>query len=211
MPVNDNDSRVRRTKKLLRQGIAELGKNKSINKITVKELTDLVDINRGTFYLHYKDVYDLVDTIETELYNEFDQVVLSVTPDDILRRPIDVLEGFFEYFKKHSDILNILMGENGDAKFVYRFGELINSKILEIFKGVFPEMSMEKYNFAYNYTKFGFVGIINCWLKEYPHLSAREIAEKALILSLNGIWGIVGENGKEVLINAYNSNKTLHS
>lgn len=211
MAVNDNDSRVRRTKKLLRQGIAELGKNKSVNKITVKELTDLVDINRGTFYLHYKDVFDLVDSIENELYNEFDQVVLSVTPDDILYRPVDVLEAFFKYFHKNSDILHILMGENGDAKFFYRFGDLINSKILQIFKGVFPEMSMEKYNFTYNFTKFGFVGLINCWLKEYPHLTAREIAEKALTLSLNGIWGIVGENGKEVLKNAYNPDKTIHS
>ncbi len=211
MPVNDNDSRVRRTKKLLRQGVAELGKNKSINKITVKELTDLVDINRGTFYLHYKDVYDLVDSIENELCNEFDQAVLTVTPDDILHRPVDVLETLFRYFQKHRDILNILMGENGDAKFVYRFGELVNVKILQIFRGVFPEMSMEKYNFTYNFTKFGFVGIINCWLQDYDYLSAREIAEKALALSLGGIWSIVGENGKEVLINAHNSNKAIHS
>lgn len=115
MAINDNDIRVRRTKKLLRNGIAELGKNKRVSKITVKELTDLVEINRGTFYLHYKDVFDLVESIENDLYNEFDREVLSVTPGDILHKPVDVLEAFFEYFKKHTDIISVLMGENGDT------------------------------------------------------------------------------------------------
>ena len=60
MAINDNDIRVRRTKKLLRKGVAEIGKTKSVNKITVKELTDLVEINRGTFYLHYKELIELM-------------------------------------------------------------------------------------------------------------------------------------------------------
>ena len=205
MAINDNDIRVKRTKKLLRRGIAELAKNKSINKITVKELTDLVEINRGTFYLHYKDVYDLVDSIEDELCEEFDQTVLAVTPDDILHRPIDVLETYFEYFRTHKDIISVLMGENGDAKFVYRFGELMNTKIVEIFKGVFPNMSMEKYDFAYNYGKMGCIGILHCWGTKYSHLSSREIAEKALSLILTGLWGILGDEGKEVLLNAHDS------
>lgn len=205
MAINDNDIRVRRTKKLLRKGVAEIGKTKSVNKITVKELTDLVEINRGTFYLHYKDVYDLVDSIENELCEEFDQKVLTVTPDDILHRPVDVLETFFDYFKTHRDIINVLMGENGDAKFVYRFGELMNVKILELFKQIFPNMSMERYDFAYNYGKFGYVGILHCWATQYPQLSSREIAEKTLTLNLSGLWGILGDEGKEVLLNAHNS------
>ena len=205
MAINDNDIRVRRTKKLLRKGVAEIGKTKSVNKITVKELTDLVEINRGTFYLHYKDVYDLVDSIENELCEEFDQKVLTVTPDDILHRPVDVLETFFDYFKTHRDIINVLMGENGDAKFVYRFGELMNVKILELFKQIFPNMSMERYDFAYNYGKFGYVGILHCWATQYPHLTSRQVAEKALALNLGGIWGILGDEGKEVLLNAHNS------
>lgn len=205
MAINNNDIRVKRTKKLLRKGVAELGKTKSINKITVKELTDLVEINRGTFYLHYKDVYDLVDSIEDELCEEFNQKVFAITPDDILQRPVDVLETFFEYFRVNKDIFAVLTGENGDAKFVYRFGEMTKAKTLELFKNVFPNMSMEKFDFTYEYSRFGFVGILNCWSTKYSHLSSKEIAEKALALHLSGLWGIVGDEGKEVLLNAHNS------
>ena len=205
MAINDNDIRVKRTKKLLRKGVAELGKTKSINKISVKELTDLVEINRGTFYLHYKDVYDLIDSIENELCEEFTQEVLAITSNDILHRPVDVLETFFEYFRRHKEIFSVLTGENGDAKFVYRFSEMASVKITKLFKDIFPNMSTEKYDFAYNYGRFGFVGIIHCWAMKYPHLSSREIAEKALALNLSGLWGILGDEGKEVLLNAHNS------
>lgn len=205
MAINENDIRVKRTKKLLRKGIAELAKNKSVNKITVKELTELVEINRGTFYLHYKDVYDLVDSIETELCEEFDKQVLGITPDDILHHPVDVLETFFEYFKNNKDIISVLMGKNGDSKFVYTFGELMNGKIFQLFNEIFPDMSVDKYEFAYNFGKFGLVGIINCWSTQYPHLSSRQIAEKALTLLFSGLWGMLGDSGKEVLLNAHNS------
>ena len=58
------DRRVRKTKKQLRQGLTQLLQTKNINEISVRELSDLVDINRGTFYLHYRDIYDLLDQIE---------------------------------------------------------------------------------------------------------------------------------------------------
>ena len=69
MAPKTEDSRVRRTKRLLRQGLTELLQEKSIKKITVRELSERVDINRGTFYLHYKDIYDLVSFLEPELFD----------------------------------------------------------------------------------------------------------------------------------------------
>lgn len=41
-------------------------KTEKVQDITVRELTELADLNRGTFYLHYKDVFDLLKT-ESEL------------------------------------------------------------------------------------------------------------------------------------------------
>ena len=52
------DRRVRKTRALLLQGLVKMMENHDIQDISVKELTELVDINRGTFYLHYDDIYD---------------------------------------------------------------------------------------------------------------------------------------------------------
>ena len=64
------DRRVRKTKAQLRAGLARLMQKKSIKEITVKELVEEVDINRSTFYLHYTDIYQMLESIEAELMEE---------------------------------------------------------------------------------------------------------------------------------------------
>ena len=73
------DRRIRKTKALLRSGLTDLMKQKPVNKITVKELADYVDINRGTFYLHHKDIFDLLSSIESELMQELKDVFDNTT------------------------------------------------------------------------------------------------------------------------------------
>lgn len=79
------DRRVRKTKNQLRQGLARLMVKKSLKEITVKELTDLVDMNRGTFYLHYRDIYDMAEKIEDEIMVEFQDILDSVSDEELSR------------------------------------------------------------------------------------------------------------------------------
>ena len=64
--MKKEDRRVRRTRKILTQALTDLLQQKQVNEITVKELTDLADMNRGTFYLYYKDIYDMLGKIQDE-------------------------------------------------------------------------------------------------------------------------------------------------
>ena len=205
MPVNDNDSRVKRTKKLIKKGLAELSQNKSITKITVKELTDHIEINRGTFYLHYKDIYELVEALENELYDEFSSKISSITSDDILKRPLDICELFCDHFRENMETYSMLLGEHGDAQFTYKIGELMNEKVHILFKNIFPNMDDTKYDFAYNYGKFGLVGLTNCWFTMHPEWTSHQVAEMWLNLTVAGLWGILGDEAKGVLLNAHNS------
>lgn len=191
MPVNDNDSRVKRTKKLIRKGLAELAKEKSINKITVKELTDLIEINRGTFYLHYKDIFDLVESIENSLYDEFNEIIKTVNPNTILETPIDILEKFCVFISENADAFVMLIGENGDANFVYRVGTVMNDAVFELFSSIYPEMDSERYSFTYEYCKYGSVGLIRCWIIENHDWTPRQVAELWLRLIARGVWGIM--------------------
>ena len=191
MPVNDNDSRVKRTKKLIRKGLAELAKEKSINKITVKELTDLIEINRGTFYLHYKDIFDLVESIENSLYDEFNEIIKTVNPKTILETPIDILEKFCVFISEIADAFVMLIGENGDANFVYRIGTVMNDAVFELFSSIYPEMDSERYSFTYEYCKYGSVGLIRCWIIENHDWTPRQVAELWLRLIARGVWGIM--------------------
>ena len=64
------ERRYRRTEALILNGLTTLLQQKSIKEITVRELADLVDINRSTFYLHYTDIYDLLEKTEQRLLQQ---------------------------------------------------------------------------------------------------------------------------------------------
>ena len=53
------DLRTERTKRSITNAYLELRKQKPIEKITVKELSEVAFINKATFYTHYSDIYDL--------------------------------------------------------------------------------------------------------------------------------------------------------
>ena len=87
METRKEDRRVRRTKKLLTQALTQLLQRKQVNEITVRELTDLADMNRGTFYLYYKDISDMLEKIEDELFENLDTIIA-------LRENADVSEHY---------------------------------------------------------------------------------------------------------------------
>lgn len=61
------DLRVKRTTKNIKDAFFELRKKKSLDKISIKELSELAMINKATFYLHYRDIYELSDKLESEM------------------------------------------------------------------------------------------------------------------------------------------------
>ena len=64
---NKKDRRIEKTEYVLVNSLAALMHSKNIKDISVKELCEYANVNRGTFYLHYNDIYDMLDTIENTL------------------------------------------------------------------------------------------------------------------------------------------------
>ena len=58
------DARKRYTQMVLKQSFLKLLKEKPVNRITVKEVCALAQLNRATFYAHYEDIYDLMFKVE---------------------------------------------------------------------------------------------------------------------------------------------------
>ena len=51
---------------------------KPIEKISIKEITDAAGYNRSTFYLYFKDIYELADAFEDAVLEEVSEVVGNV-------------------------------------------------------------------------------------------------------------------------------------
>ena len=61
------DLRIEKTERGIKNAFIELRSRKPLEKITVRELCELACINKSTFYSHYKDIYDLSDSMEAEI------------------------------------------------------------------------------------------------------------------------------------------------
>ena len=66
---NEEDRRVRKTRSAIKSSFIEL-LNEKIRKITIQDIADRADINRGTFYLHYEDKYLLLSDMEDEFISQ---------------------------------------------------------------------------------------------------------------------------------------------
>ena len=64
------DRRTRYTRQTIRDTLLELMREKGFRRVTVTEVCKRAEINRGTFYLHYLDLSDVLDDILTELMSE---------------------------------------------------------------------------------------------------------------------------------------------
>lgn len=62
-----SDRRAKYSEMLIRETYLEMLSEMPAEKITVTELCNRADLNRGTFYLHYRDCRELLETLGMEL------------------------------------------------------------------------------------------------------------------------------------------------
>lgn len=100
------DLRTERTKRSIANAFLELRKQKPLEKITVKELSELAFINKATFYTHYHDIYDLSDQLEDEF---MDSVINELPhPESIITDPALATRELSDMLLAKENITNIL-------------------------------------------------------------------------------------------------------
>ena len=108
------DRRVIKTRRQLKKGLAALMKEKSVNQITVKELVEEVDINRSTFYLHFKDIQDLLREIEENMEAQIKRAIEEHPIVSGNENAFYFIEDMFRVLDEEREISKALIGPNGD-------------------------------------------------------------------------------------------------
>ena len=99
------DRRVRKTKKAIHDVFCEMAKEKKLNEITIKELCARADINKSTFYLHYRDIYDLAGIIQTALVSDICEIINEYPYDVIIAKAPEIWKRVADrYFKDVNDV-----------------------------------------------------------------------------------------------------------
>lgn len=179
-------SSVRRTKKLLSQGLIELMQQKQVKDITVRELADLVDVNRGTFYLYYRDIFDMLERLEEELFEQLNAVILAHKGEPILTHARPMLKDLFRIVAENKEICSVLLSDNGDIKFLQKLSDVIQEKLRMDWLNGYVENETE-FEYRYAFGALGFIGLLRTWLHRDCVESADDMAAFADSLIRQGI------------------------
>lgn len=180
------DRRVRKTKKAMHHALAELLLKKPLANISVREISELADINRGTFYLHYRDVYDMVENLQNEIFEKFNDIVNNHESAKNTDELFPLLTELFNLLAENAELAKVLMGKNGDAAFVDKLKCVIRDKCFANAKkfGIKNDDALE---YFYNYIVSGCTGIAGAWLNNGMRESPVEMANITKNLILAGV------------------------
>ena len=150
---------------------ASPAQEKQVKDITVRELADLVDVNRGTFYLYYRDIFDMLDSIEQELFEQLNHLIEAHKGEPVLTHALPVLQELFHLIEDNQDICRVLLSENGDMKFLEKLSDVVQREFrTDWLAGVRTDEIAFDYSYAFG--ALGFIGLLRTWLN-------RNCAEKA--------------------------------
>ncbi len=188
MKERGRDHRTRVTKMLIRKAFTQLLSTRPIQAITVRELCERAGINRGTFYAHYRDIYDLMEQIETEMMEDFQAVLepllVAKGPD---LTPLKITTSIFQCLKENADICTVTLGPYGDKTFARRLINLGQERCLESYTAFFEGASRKQLEYFYSFVCAGSIGLLEKWLSEGMQQSVEEIARMTEDIMMYGI------------------------
>jgi AcrR family transcriptional regulator len=174
---------------MIRDALTALMEEKGFEGITVRDLTTKADINRGTFYLHYRDKYDLLLQSEDEILQEIEEIVkiahLSAMGNDPSHNPAPFIEKLFEYLQDNSTFMRVILGPKGDPAFQMKLKEVIKKKLLQVIDANKSEMLVPA-EYLSAYVSSAHLGVIQYWLESGMKTSPQEMS---LIILKTTFWG----------------------
>lgn len=187
------DRRVKKTRQQLRIHLAKMMCEKSIQDITVKELVEKADINRSTFYLHYSDIHQLLETLENELLAEIIQVIEARSFSSLDENSLLFLQDILSVLSQNLDLCQALVGPNGDIAFVHKIEQLVAKEYQKIISRHISNNTTQ-IEYFHSYCLTGCVGLIKQWLLTGAKEAPEEMAHFAFFLVSNSISKFVEEH-----------------
>ena len=129
------DARVRYTKMVIRKALIESIKRKeNIDSVTVTEVCNIADINRATFYKHYKDCKAALAEYEDAEVQEFKNILEN--SENVFSR--DLMEKVIDLCDKYADINKICVNGYTDGRLKDKMLEVAHDHCIDVWRENLP-------------------------------------------------------------------------
>lgn len=190
------DRRVIRTKKAIRNAFAQLLSVKELDDITVKDIAELADINRKTFYSYYSGVHMILEETENEIVEDFEAAIRDLPPDKLVREPYLLFSRLSAIINADIDFYEPLMKVNRSSRLIAKVSEMLKQKLRESY-AAFSGVGEETFNIMVDFTFSGLFSVYQSWFNSERRQSLGEISRTLSTLCFEGINGLKREEGTE--------------
>ncbi|MCJ0932447.1 TetR/AcrR family transcriptional regulator [Virgibacillus halodenitrificans] len=182
------DRRKKYTRMVLKDSLMKLLQNKQISAITVKEVCELADINRSTFYAHYADQFDLLEQIEEELIEDLN-MYLSGYDFESEDESLQMTERLIEYFGSKQDECQTLLNINEDSSFQTKVMDVAQHFLMKNWMEV-SRLDHDMSEYISSFIISGSIQIMKVWLNNGMDKSSKEMAQLITNLVNQGLSGL---------------------
>lgn len=127
------DPRVIRTRQLIKDALIDLLQEMEINKITVNKIAERATINRVTFYLHYRDIPDMLEKMAQEMVEDIEKIMTSTKNLSDSSEDIEGLKllDLLEYIADNAKFYKVVLSSRRTPIFTERLLNTLSDKITE--------------------------------------------------------------------------------
>ncbi len=198
--MEQEDRRVRRTKKLLGEALIALALDQDFEEITIQEITDRADIGYRTFFRHYADKDELLLDVLSHVRDEMREfmgpppIEQFINPKDRVAEEISAAIDFrhvqlFQHVQDNQDLYRVLLFGNRNLL------QPMKDFAIQEFKANFPQQlkTPVPFDILINHIISTMINLVRWWLEADLPYTPEEMGEYAFQLIIQPIRDMVME------------------
>lgn len=166
----------------IRQTLIKKMQTQKLSDISVADLAEEVDISRSTFYLHYQDIFSVIEEIADIEIQRFNTILKNYEQINSKLDYQDFLVKIFEIFEENSNIYITLLGPNGDITFINKIRDFFRENIIHAYKEYTPDWLQPYNNYSQSFYFGGLIALIENWIRNGMKESVEDMAR--IVISL---------------------------
>lgn len=190
--VNEQDLRVKRTRSHIRAAFLDLIKENGYEGITIQQIADYAFINRATFYLHYKDKDELLETLSEDVFTRLSNAIKPCKYIEQKKVRVaafqSTITAIFLEIERNKKFYKVMLSENGVKGFRDSLQKIIREKFENEFNsyGFNKDQSSVSTGLLTVFISSALVGTIKWWLEENDSKSAEGISKECVKICISG-------------------------
>ncbi len=190
--MNDGilDKRCRKTRKAIKTSLIKLMSEKDISDITITEIAEEADINRKTFYAHYRDIYDILDEIENDLIEKLFHILNNTEILKSMYNPYPLLKELTSEINKDFEFYKLLVQSKDYNSLLNKIQGVFKDRFLELTKDTI-KIDRDILSFMIDFVSSGITSVYKEWFRSERKITLEQLSKSLSILIGNGLNSLI--------------------